>query len=195
MFDDIAKTHVKLLQSAMPQVNLIQSLAASGMFQDILKTQVKLLPPATAQVNLIQSLAASGMFQDILKTQVKLLPPAMTQVNWFGALAAGGTLRDIIEMQAQLAAVARAAQSASAADTELGTTLSRSSQRFLFGNFVYCLVFSLEMLAYIKFSGESQIDSQIVSLLIFATGYGAHQMAKGAREVALRVFDSLYPPE
>ncbi len=119
----------------------------------------------------------------------------MVSADLNAKLAANGVLQDLIEMQTRLAAIARTVPSDSLPDTEFGTTLSRNSERLLFGNYVYCLVLSLVLLAYIRVIGESETDSQIFSIFIFATGLGAHQFAKLAREAAFRTYDFLFPLE
>ena len=151
--------------------------------------------PKDFNAGLAVSTGVAKIVKDLNATHAAILRSALPQVSLIQSLEASGVLQDFIEMQARLAAIARTAPPDSLSDTEFGTTLSRDSERLLFGNFVYCLVLSLVLLAYIRVTGESETDSQIFSLFIFATGLGGHQIAKLAREAAFRAYDFLYPPE
>jgi hypothetical protein len=211
---DLNATHAQTLRSALPQGSLMQSLAASGMLRDFntslaasiagmvpkdvnagLAASIAGMVPKDVNAGLAESTGVAKIVKDLNATHAAILRSALPQGSLIQSLAASGVLQDFIEMQAQLAAIARTAPSDSLSDTEFGTTLSRDSERLLFGNFVYCLVLSLVLLAYIRVTGESETDSQIFSLFVFATGLGAHQIAKLAREAAFRAYDFLYPPE
>ena len=195
---DLNATHAAILRSGLPQVSLMQSLAASGMLRDFntsLAASIAGMVPKDFNVRLAESMGVAKIVKDLNATHAAILRSGLPQVSLMQSLAASGMLRDFIEMQARLAAIARTAPSDSLSDTEFGTTLSRESERLLFGNFVYCLVLSLVLLAYIRVTGESETDSQIFSLFVFATGLGAHQIAKLARDAAFRAYDFLYPPE
>jgi hypothetical protein len=113
-----------------------------------------------------------------------------------GSLPSIRVLKDITGLDVQLvAAMAQVTASGSLPDTQFGTILSRSRERLLFANFVYCLVLSLVLLAYIRVMGEGKTDSEIFQLFTFAMGLGAHQIAKLARDAAFRYYDYTYPPQ
>ena len=179
---DLNAMHAQMLRSILPQWRLAKPIASSMIVRDF-------------NTSLAASTGVAKIVKDLNATHAQMLRSALPQVSLMQSLAASGVLRDFIEMQARLAAITRTAPSDPPSDTEFGTTLSRDSERLFFGNFMYCLVLGLVLLAYIKVIGESEIDSQIFLLLVFATGLGAHQIAKLAREAAFRTYDFLYPPE
>jgi len=164
-------------------------------FNARLATSMAGMIPKDFSIGLAESAGVAKIVKDLSETHAGILRSAMPQLSLMQSLTTSGVLREVIEEQARLAAIARITPSDSISNTEFGTTLSRDSERLLFGNFVYCFVLSLVLLAYIRITGENETDSQIISLLTFATGLGARQIAKRAREAAFRAYDFMYPPE
>jgi hypothetical protein len=81
-----------------------------------------------------------------------------------------------------------------AAPSEFTTKGWNSRDRLLLGNFTYCIVLSIMLLAFLSIMGESEIDREMFSTLTFITGIGAHQIARLTRTAAFRAYDSMYTP-
>jgi len=79
--------------------------------------------------------------------------------------------------------------------TESSPILSHEQKRRLFAMYVYVLVQVLIMWLYLAIATSGQIGSEILSLGVFATGIGGHQIAMQATKRALLIYDHAFPPE
>jgi hypothetical protein len=187
MFADLAKAHAGLVSPAVPSLGLAGPVGASGVLSGLVKPQSELM----SSVARVAGLLNGGMFADLAKAHAGLMH-SILPIAGMPSLACSEILRDTA-MQKYLEAIAQLAQFDSLSRSNSRDLAIRNRERLLFANFIYCVVLSLVLLAYLKITEEGEVDSEILSFFIFVFGVGGHQIARKARKIALHAFDTWYP--
>jgi hypothetical protein len=178
VFEDVQRAQGLFKNLQLPRNITPNIQMAQGVFQDLQRAQALFGDLQQAQGLFKDIQRAQNLFKDmqLIFPSVQLAKSFLAQVNDWPEFAT------VFETSETLP------------DTIPGTSLSRAQKRFLFGYFVYSIVLSLCMLAVLRLMEGGEIDAEALTLLTATTGWGGLSIAKAARDVAFRIFDSIYPP-